>query len=75
MDGFIGFRRSKTIEMKASLIILAIQFFFVECFCCISSHKPPFRLNIVDFRVTLKKSRNHLRVKWMISLVLGGPKL
>ena len=74
MNGFIGFRRSKTIEMKASLIILVIHF-FVECFCCISSHKPPFRLNIVDFRVTLKKSRNHFRVKWMVSLVLGGPKL
>ena len=29
MDGFIGFRRSKTIEMKVSLIIIAIQFFYM----------------------------------------------
>ena len=75
MDGFIGFRRSKTIEMKASLIIIAIYFFLLDVFFLILSRKPPFRLNIVDFRVTLIKSRNHFRVKWMVSLVLGGPKL
>ena len=30
MDGSIGFRRSKTIEMKVSLIIIAIQFFLLN---------------------------------------------
>ena len=30
MDGFIGFRRSKNIEMKVSLIIVAIYFFLLN---------------------------------------------
>ena len=30
MSGFIGFRRSKTIEMKISIIIIAIQVFLLN---------------------------------------------